>query len=87
VVYSPEQFSWTKEDGLKNVKVEGPNWYESQAVARAVLAQGLRIKALNKALFYHADYINPSWRDEDKFIGKIGHHVFYTGGKDSWVRL
>ena len=87
VVYAKDQFSWTNEAGLKDSKLEGPNWYESVAAAKAVLQQGMRIKSLKNALFYHADYTNPSWRDDDKMIGKLGHHIFYSGGKNSWVSL
>jgi len=31
---------------------------------------------LEKALFYHADYINPNWGK--KPIAHIGHHIFYN---------
>lgn len=29
------------------------------------------------ALFYHADYVNPSWRNVNKTVS-IGRHIFYT---------
>jgi spore germination cell wall hydrolase CwlJ-like protein len=87
VVYAKNQFSWTDEKDLTTAKLEGPNWVESTLVAKAILSQGLRIKELNHALFYHADYVNPPWIDSDKKIGRIGKHIFYTGGKDSWLSL
>ena len=87
VVYSKGQFSWTKDKDLVSAKIEGSNWIESHAVAEAILGNGLRIKNLNHALFYHADYSNPPWRDDAKRISKIGHHIFYSGGKNSWVKL
>lgn len=87
VVYSPNQFSWTADRELAITKLDSDNWYESRAVAQAVLAQGFRIKTLKKALYYHADYTNPPWRDDNKQIGKIGKHIFYTKAKGSWVSL
>jgi N-acetylmuramoyl-L-alanine amidase len=87
VVYSPDQFSWTNEKELATSKLDSSNWYESRAIAQAVLNQGLRVKSLKHALFYHADYANPPWNDDQKAIAKIGRHVFYAKAKGSWVRL
>jgi spore germination cell wall hydrolase CwlJ-like protein len=87
VVYADDQFSWTANHDLTTAKLDGPNWAESLAVAQTVLGNGLRIKTLGHALFYHADYTNPPWRDDNKRIGQIGHHIFYSGGKDSWLQL
>lgn len=81
VVYSPDQFSWTKDNELASIKLASDNWYESHAVAQAVLSQGFRIKTLKKALYYHADYTTPPWSDHDQQIGKIGRHIFYTKAK------
>jgi spore germination cell wall hydrolase CwlJ-like protein len=52
-----------------------------------VIDNGVRIRQMNKALFYHADYVNPFWRDNKKMIGQIGSHIFYWGGKNSWIEL
>lgn len=87
VVYSPGQFSWTYDRELATIKLDSDNWYESRAVAQAVLSQGFRIKTLKKALYYHADYTNPPWRDDERQIGKIGKHIFYTKAKGSWLSL
>ena len=69
------QFSWycTSEGTTK--PMNGPVYTESMEVAKKVLLEGFRIKDLNSALYYHADYINPSWGK--KPIAKIGHHIFY----------
>lgn len=87
VVFSPGQFSWTDDKDLAGIKLDSANWYESRAVAQAVLSQGFRIKTLKNALYYHADYSNPPWKDSQKVIGKIGKHIFYTHAKGSWVSL
>jgi spore germination cell wall hydrolase CwlJ-like protein len=69
------QFSWycTAEGTTK--PMNGPVYTESMEVAKKVLLEGFRIKDLNGALYYHADYVNPSWGK--KPIAKIGHHIFY----------
>jgi len=87
VVYSPDQFSWTSDKELITAKLDSANWHESHAIAQAVLGQGFRVKTLKTALFYHADYTNPSWNDNQKAVAKIGRHVFYAKAKGSWVSL
>lgn len=79
VVYSKAQFSWTKVEKRAWIKLKGRNWEESKHVARKVLDFGYRVKPLNKALFYHADYVDPYWRDRSKKVAQIGRHIFYTG--------
>ena len=87
VVYSPEQFSWTKEKKRAWIQLKGQAWADSQAAAEAVLKGGIRVKQLNSALFYHADYVSPTWRDNSKKVLKVGHHIFYTQAKDTNIKL
>lgn len=86
VVYSPDQFSWTKERRRGWISLKGPAWVESKAAAEAVL-NGLKVKQLDKALFYHADYVQPNWRDKSKRVLKVGRHIFYTQAKGSTLTL
>jgi len=86
VVYAPKQFSWTR-DIRAYEKPKGPLWEDTKMAVSSVIDNGLRIRQLGKALFYHADYVNPEWRDDHKRIAQIGTHVFYTGGKGSWLEL
>lgn len=86
VVYAPKQFSWTR-DERAYIEPQGRLWQESKLAVSTVVDNGLRIKQLKKGLFYHADYVRPFWRDNTKRIGQIGSHIFYTGGKDSWLEL
>jgi spore germination cell wall hydrolase CwlJ-like protein len=87
VVYAKEQFSWTRVPKRAWVRLKGRAWDDSQAVAEATLAQGIRVKKLKTALFYHADYVKPNWRDQDKRVAKIGQHIFYTQAKGSTLKL
>ena len=86
VVYSKDQFSWTKEKRRAWIGLKGKAWADSRAAAEAVL-NGLRVKQLDSALFYHADYVRPNWRDNSKKVAKIGKHIFYTQAKDSTLKL
>ena len=61
-------------------------WADSKAAAEAVLS-GLSVKQLNSALYYHADYVKPAWRDTSKRVLKVGKHIFYTQAKGSNLTL
>jgi len=86
VVYSKDQFSWTKEKKRAWVELKGRAWADSKAAAEAVL-NGLKVKQLDSALYYHADYVKPAWRDNSKRVLKVGRHIFYTQAKGSTLTL
>lgn len=86
VVYSKAQFSWTKERRRAWVSLKGREWADSKAAAEAVV-NGIKVKQLKKALFYHADYVAPAWQDDSKRITKIGRHIFYTQAKGNNTKL
>jgi spore germination cell wall hydrolase CwlJ-like protein len=87
VVYADSQFSWTKVKRRAWIQPKGANWEESKLIANQVLSYGVRIKPLRKALFYHADYVRPNWRDNSKRITKLGQHIFYTQAKGNSIKL
>lgn len=86
VVYSKEQFSWTRERRRAWVNLKGRAWADSKAAAEAVLS-GLKVKQLDKALYYHADYVSPKWRDDRHKVLKVGRHIFYTKAKGTNITL
>jgi len=69
------QFSWYCEGNHKVKAIHKPMWNESEEVAKKVLLEGFRLPSLQKALYYHADYVNPGWNHPK--IEKIGRHIFY----------
>ena len=73
------QFSWYCENGGKAVIKNQTVYKESYEVAKKVLLEGFRLDILKSAMYYHADYVNPGWRQEK--IGKIGRHIFYKETK------
>jgi len=68
------QFSWYCEPGPKVVR-SNQNYTESELVAKKVLLENFRLPSLEKAMYYHADYVNPNWNKPK--ITKIGRHIFY----------
>ena len=87
VVYAKDQFSWTKDKKRAWLQNKGAAWEASKQAASQVLSYGMRVKPLKKALFYHADYVSPKWRDNNKRIAKVGQHIFYTQAKGSTLSL
>ena len=69
------QFSWLCESTHKVKPIYEPMYRESEEVAKMVMLEGFRLKGLEKALYYHADYVNPKW-NKDK-VTQIGRHIFY----------
>lgn len=69
------QFSWFCEGNHKTRPVHGPQWKESEEVAKRVLLEGFRLPSMREAYYYHADYVNPGWKKPK--IDKIGRHIFY----------
>ena len=77
IVYSKVvcQFSWYC-DGTHRVKpIYQPLYRESEEVAKKVLLENFRLPSLKNAMYFHADYVKPTWGKTP--IAKIGRHVFY----------
>lgn len=86
VVVEPYQFSWTT--GGVMLRVDG--WTllphriptDLKALEKAVEVARLAISRTSEdptegALFYHADYVSPYWKDSLTRIAVIGQHLFY----------
>lgn len=69
------QFSWTCNGVTKIKPANGREFEESMTVAKKVLLENFRLPALENALFFHADYINPGWKRTK--VAHIGRHIFY----------
>ena len=78
-VYAKGQFSWTiKLKGQDDTPRPGKDWERSKRSARNVI-NGLRVEGLEKATFYHADYIyTPLWVKDMKVTHFIGRHLIYN---------
>ncbi|HSC16758.1 MAG TPA: cell wall hydrolase [Gammaproteobacteria bacterium] len=67
-------FSWTELDALRPPR--GAAWQQALEVAAAVY-DGEHKPRVPNALFYHANYIKPSWARTNRRVATIGSHVFY----------
>jgi spore germination cell wall hydrolase CwlJ-like protein len=76
VVHEPYQFSWTLNRNVRWSRPSGPAWNESMEIARQVLEDGVVVKGMENALFFHATYVRPGWRNVRR-LATIGAHVFY----------
>lgn len=70
------QFSWYCEQASRTKPINHAAFAESEAVAKKVLLEGFRLDGLKRALYYHADYVNPRWGKEK--VATIGRHIFYS---------
>ena len=71
------QFSWYCDSKHRNRPVNDEAYEESYRVAKMVFLEDFKLESIEKALYYHADYVNPNWKL--KRIAKIGTHIFYEG--------
>ena len=69
------QFSWYCDRVHKTRPVGGEAYEESYQVAKKVLLENFKLESITKALYYHADYVNPKWNKTK--VAKIGRHIFY----------
>ena len=81
VVYDHAQFSWTLDRKQRWSRPKGPLWNESWKVAEDVIHRGYRVKGLESAMFYHADYVQPFWKKPEAKIAKVGTHIFYASAR------
>lgn len=74
-------FSWTL-DGKSDRAHNADKWEQAHAIADSVMdaiEAGVSINDITQgALYYHADYVNPSWAQSKVFTIQIGNHLFYT---------
>lgn len=72
------QFSFAC-DGISDRIADKRSWAEAVKVARMALADDDRtlVAELDRAMFYHATSVSPSWASKMKRADTIGRHVFY----------
>lgn len=75
VVWQNKQFSWTH-DGLADAPTDSKAWSRAKSIAETVYA-GEEDDPTEGSLFYHAEWVNPSWTKKMDFHSQIGVHKFY----------
>lgn len=81
VVMDPWQFSWANDRSVRWTRPRGTTWEQSVAIAERVIIDGYRLQGLERANYYHADYVRPRWKKPEARIAKIGTHIFYASAR------
>ena len=77
VITQPWQFSFISKGRFPKPDMRSDSWRKAVAIAR--IAQGnLADKLASNVLWYHADYVAPSWGKRLNRQVKIGLHIFYS---------
>ena len=76
VVKQPYQFSFVRHGEFPAADTNCEAWKKAEAVAELAVANV--VPSLSQdVLWYHADYVAPSWRNNLQEVEKIGAHIFY----------
>ena len=76
VVKQPAQFSFVQHGQFPAVDTASTAWARAQGVTRLAMANVVP-SLTTDVLWYHADYVAPSWGHRLSFAQKIGQHIFY----------
>jgi N-acetylmuramoyl-L-alanine amidase len=76
VVKQKAQFSFVHGGRFPRVNTACDGWRKAQAIAR-IASKKLVSTVPTSVLWYHANYVAPSWRLNLKKVEKIGAHIFY----------
>jgi N-acetylmuramoyl-L-alanine amidase len=76
VVKQPSQFSFVRHGQFPQADTNSDSWRKAEAVAE--LAAANVVPSVGPGvLWYHADYVAPSWRNNLQEVAQIGAHIFY----------
>ena len=76
VVKQKAQFSFVRGGRFPRVDSACEAWRNAQAIAR-IASANLATALPDDVLWYHADYVAPSWGRRLNRVEKIGAHIFY----------
>jgi spore germination cell wall hydrolase CwlJ-like protein len=79
VVMQPAQFSFVRDGRLPAIDRGSDAWRTAVAVAH-IAAENLAGTLSSEVLWYHADYVMPSWGRRLDRVTQIGAHIFYRRG-------
>ena len=77
VVKQPAQFSFVRRGQFPQADTNCDAWKKAEAIAELAAANVVPSVASN-VLWYHADYVSPSWRHGLTEVQQIGAHIFYA---------
>jgi hypothetical protein len=76
VVKQPAQFSFVRHGEFPYVDTTSYAWQKAEAVAE-LAASNVVPSLSNDVLWYHANYVAPTWRRSLVEVQQIGAHIFY----------
>ena len=76
VVKQPWQFSFVRNGRFPSVDRTSDEWRKALGVTRLAVANAVQ-SVPTDCLWYHADYVAPSWGRNLSRVQKIGAHIFY----------
>jgi hypothetical protein len=76
VVFQKSQFSFVRGGAMPRIDRGSPAWKRATAIAR-IAHEGLWDSAAGDALYFHANYVKPSWSRTKIARATIDTHIFY----------
>ena len=76
VVKQKAQFSFVRAGQFPRIDAGCAAWRKAQSIARIAAAEAAKVIPTD-VLWYHADYVAPSWGRRLARVDKIGAHIFY----------
>lgn len=75
-IKQPAQFSFVRHGEFPTVDTASDAWRKAEGIARLAAANVVPSLSTD-VLWYHADYVAPSWGHRLNMVQKIGQHIFY----------
>jgi hypothetical protein len=75
-VKQPWQFSFVRHGQFPAINHSSAAWRKAQAITRLAMSNAVP-SISNDVLWYHADYVAPTWRRNLQQASRIGQHIFY----------
>ena len=75
-VKQPWQFSFVRNYQFPYTDQDSDSWRKAVAITRLAISNAVPTLS-NDVLWYHADYVAPSWGRRLTRVNKIGTHIFY----------
>ncbi|OBX20010.1 hydrolase [Erythrobacter sp. QSSC1-22B] len=76
VVHQRSQFSFVKNGRMPSIRQGSSAWQRAKAIAR-IAHQGMWESEADDSLYFHANYVRPSWSRSKQARARINTHIFY----------
>ena len=76
VVKQPWQFSFVRNGSFPSIDYNSDAWRRAQGITRIAVANAIPSLS-SDVLWYHANYVAPSWGRHLNMVQRIGAHIFY----------